>query len=364
MKKIISGAAITLCSLCSFAQNADFAIVPQNLNPVIHLGDTAIVQITILNNGSTPLRVNSVMASSSAPGNGRYVGLAPGSDTLWSLQFLGTGASANSIRLINTGGALDAGPNPGSYTNVNVYLVGVQVSNVNVFTANVGFNPFNGGDSLASYSAQGNAQTGNDNNTTSLTVQVPLPLDFLDINAAWNHSDAAVSWSVANEVNNNYFSVERSFDGKNFKEIGQVKSIGNHADEHAYSYLDAGVKDQVSGKVFYRVKQIDINRKYTWSDVVNLAADKVKNEAYIFPNPAMGDYFSFVYENFNIAETVVLDIQLMDVHGRVLRQLKENITKGKNQFQIPIDGIASGTYYLNYSNETYKVKGSIRLAKQ
>jgi hypothetical protein len=362
MKKIISGIALALYSICSFAQ-ADFSIVPQNLNPTIRVGDTAIVQVSIVNLGSSPLRTNSVMASTSAPGNGRFVGIrAAGSDPVWSLVFLGPEANANSIRLVNTGGSLDAAPEEGAFTNVYVYLVGVQVGS-NVFTANVTFNPLKGGDSLASYAAQGNALNSNDNNTTSLIVQMPLPLDFTSINAVWSGENADVNWVVANENNNSYFSIERSFDGIHFREAGQVKSVGNYTDHHLYTYADTKIKAQTSANVFYRVKQVDNNQKYTWSNVVNLTNDKSKEEAYLFPNPVAGNLFSFVYQNRDI-ESANLDIHVTDASGRIVFRTNKAIVKGKNQMQVVTNHLATGNYFLNYSNDAHNIKGSIKFVKQ
>ena len=304
------------------------------------------------------------MASTTAPGNGRFVGIrAMDSDTAWVLDYLGPQASANTLRLINKRAGLQPAPEQGSYTNVYAYLVGVQVSGVNVFTSNVTFNPLNGGDSLAFYTAQGNVLNSNDNNTTSLIVQVPLPLDFTSVKAVWNGEDADVSWAVANEDNNSYFSVERSFDGSSFSEAGQVKSIGNHNTGHTYSFTDARIRAKAGEKVFYRVKQVDLNQHYTWSNVVDLTKDKPKNEAYIFPNPVAGNLFSFVYQNVDI-ESADLGISIMDAHGRVVFQTTKAIVKGKNQVQLATNNLAAGNYFLNYSNDNYKIKGTIKIVKK
>jgi hypothetical protein len=127
--------------------------------------------------------------------------------------------------------------------------------------------------------------------------------------------------------------------------------------------IDTKIKGQTSGKVFYRVKQVDNNQKYTWSNVVDLTNDRTKGAAYIFPNPVAGNLFSFVYQHFDI-ESTDLDIRITDASGRMVLQANKAIVKGKNQLQIATNNLAAGNYFLNYSDDTHKIKGSIKFVKQ
>ncbi len=354
--------AASLFTTASFGQYGDFTIGSSMIPASINLGDTAEYQLQIANLGATDYTANALIATIQAPLDGKVIGFWPGAETEgWTIVSISTtsypGGGGTTVKLINTH-ALAAD----QVTMPSLKIVGVasgtQVNNQT--TEHIGFNPGNG---TVNYAVQGNLDPTNDNSGTALEVITnPLPIHFVDINAAWKGNDGIVKWTVAQEVNNKYFSIERSFDGKNFKEVGQVNSIGNHQDRHVYTYVDANVKGQTSEKVFYRVKQIDMDGSSTSTSIVSLSTDESGADAYIFPNPVANDHFSFVYQNSNIQDAV-LQIQILDAHGRVLVNTSKNITKGKNQIELSTSGMATGTYYLNYTNAENNIKGTLRLVK-
>jgi len=131
-----------------------------------------------------------------------------------------------------------------------------------------------------------------------------LPVEFGKLYTQLvSNTNVRVSWETYTEKNNNFFSIERSTDGVNFIEIGQVLGQGNSDIKIEYNYLDQSLE---TGVYYYRVKQVDFDGKYDYSNIVvqNVKLDK-SNVDYGFdfiinPNPVKsGSIVSFVFERVN-----------------------------------------------------------------
>jgi hypothetical protein len=366
MKKVLF--IITLMTVITtggYAQYGDMQTEIFNFGGPIVLGDTAIIHLQGINEGSTPYPVNTLALSFAAPMNGKIVGVVPDSPaTIFTVVELTTQNSANAITLVNTGGALVGDALPGSIQDIYVYVVGVSVGGPHGFASHIAFNQNpNQGGSFSNTQTQYGDLTPNNDGTTSLTVTTPLPLDFTGIDAVWNSNDAVVNWEVAREMNNEYFSIERSFDGKTFTQAGTIRSIGNHEEAAKYNYIDKGVRGNTIDKVAYRIKQVDNNGKSTTSKIVFLINKGKSNNAYIYPNPVTASKtFSFVYEN-NDNGSGDLVINILDAHGKLVYTTTMPIVKGKNETGIKVSALAAGAYFLKYENENLNINGTIRLIK-
>ncbi len=112
----------------------------------------------------------------------------------------------------------------------------------------------------------------------------PLPVHLLDFNAAAIASNVNVKWTTTSEINNDYFNVEKSLDGKNWLVIGTVKGAGNTEALTNYNFVDA---NPVMGMQYYRLQQTDINGQFTYSSIapVNFSTT-ISSQLNIFPMPA------------------------------------------------------------------------------
>ncbi|MEL7428128.1 MAG: hypothetical protein AAFN81_34430, partial [Bacteroidota bacterium] len=103
----------------------------------------------------------------------------------------------------------------------------------------------------------------------------PFPVEWLYFNAeAVSSSAAELSWATATESNNDFFQIEKSVDGELFEIIARVQAVGNSTTTQEYDYLD---KDFVANKVFYRLKQVDVDGKFTYAEVVEVNFDPALN---------------------------------------------------------------------------------------
>jgi hypothetical protein len=126
-------------------------------------------------------------------------------------------------------------------------------------------------------------------NSAQGTVSVannPLPVLFSSFQVSKKGvCGVTVDWETAIEKNNDYFEVERSADGAKFTGIGKVKSNGNGSMSQRYSFTD---ENPAQGHNFYRVRQVDFDKKTTTSEVKSVQLDCLVDGISVFPNPTSG----------------------------------------------------------------------------
>ena len=114
-----------------------------------------------------------------------------------------------------------------------------------------------------------------------------------------------VNWATSMEVNNDYFVVERSLDGVTFEQIKQVKAQSGTGQILHYQAVD---EKPFSGISYYRIKQIDINGKSTYSTTktVNLV---LTFEIKVLPNPNKGEFELWVSKPLDSLELIVFNLE-------------------------------------------------------
>jgi hypothetical protein len=109
-------------------------------------------------------------------------------------------------------------------------------------------------------------------NSNSITIEkvipVPLPLTWGSFTVAEQNSHVYLNWTTLQEINTSRFIVEKSVDGSTFTAIGEVSAAGNSTATTGYTFIDF---HPAAGNVnYYRLKQIDINNRYTYSSIRSL----------------------------------------------------------------------------------------------
>jgi hypothetical protein len=188
----------------------------------------------------------------------------------------------------------------------------------------------------------------NDGNAGEIGENVPtpfsfssLPVKFLGINASLENKNAAlVKWTVATPtVNANKFNVEFSVDGINFKIIAALNITS--ANQSSYQFLH---NDIPQGNLFYRVKEIDLDGKYTYSNIVELNNSNGSNGFVIFPNPANSYINIFAPANLTGKTQVIF-------YDAVGKELSVETMLGTTE-QINTAAFPDGTYILKVVNGT------------
>ena len=110
---------------------------------------------------------------------------------------------------------------------------------------------------------------------------VPLPIGLLSFSGKKSGQDNELNWSTATEKNNDFFTVEKTIDGKVFDVVGNVNGSGTTLQKMEYSLMDYNVEKTIN---YYRLKQTDFDGKTTTTDLIsidNTEKNKVKEISYM-----------------------------------------------------------------------------------
>lgn len=110
----------------------------------------------------------------------------------------------------------------------------------------------------------------------------PLPVEWEYIEVSDRPEGALLEWKTAMEVNNDFFAIQRSIDGSFFEYVGALGSYGDSQTGHYYAYLD---EDAYLGTSYYRLKQVDTDGAFSFSDRVELSRSTHTFAWEISPNP-------------------------------------------------------------------------------
>jgi hypothetical protein len=176
-----------------------------------------------------------------------------------------------------------------------------------------------------------------------------LPVRWLRFNAAKDTKGMVkLDWQVADEGNVVAYEVECSNNGMQWRKMGQV-DVGlenNYSGRYSFSIMQP-----FNGKIYFRVKQVDLNGQYGFS-VVKLLEFSSAQSFRFWPNPAVSQ--------IQVESCQSGDLQLLDLSGKCRQQIK--ILAGYSQF-IALSHLPKGIYILRLQEASGKVHFS-RLLRQ
>ena len=94
-----------------------------------------------------------------------------------------------------------------------------------------------------------------------------MPITLVSFDAKPYQAAEKVTWKTASEIENDYFTVERSEDGKDFSEIGRVDGAGNSSHLISYFKMDTDFTHEI---LYYRLKLTSYNGDDTYSEIVSV----------------------------------------------------------------------------------------------
>jgi uncharacterized delta-60 repeat protein len=163
-----------------------------------------------------------------------------------------------------------------------------------------------------------------------------LPVSLLDFTAVLQNKSVLLKWKIATAKNLTGFVIERGGDGNRFLPINSLTATGVSTVTRDYSIID---KQPLQDINFYRLKMIDIDGKFTYSNIVAVKIT-LDNKLHIFPNPATK--ILFVEANGNNENAT---IQIVDAGGRKLKEMKVFLN-GETSFSVYISNLPKGIYNL------------------
>lgn len=185
----------------------------------------------------------------------------------------------------------------------------------------------------------------------------PLPVELTSFTAAFKNSEVLLSWKTKTEVNNYGFNVERRINESEWNSIGFVKGHGNSNSPKEYSYSD---KELFAGgsKFQYRLKQIDTDGSFEYSDIVEVEVVPDQYElSQNYPNP----FNPSTTIRFSLPQAVQIKINLYNMLGEQVKTLAEGTYEvGYHKIVVDAANLPSGTYvYRLESSDFVQVKKMI-----
>lgn len=168
-----------------------------------------------------------------------------------------------------------------------------------------------------------------------------LPVHLLTFTAKLQQDKVNLNWKVENEVSFDRYEVERSTNGKEFSKIGTVKAV--NAKE--YSLIDPLNEKQETRNLYYRLKMMDKDGKFTYSPVRSVNNTRSFYVS-VYPNPAK-DKLQLQIES-DKKET--LQVQVVSQDGKVLLSNELTIQQGNSVQALNISALSAGHYFLRVTS--------------
>lgn len=130
-----------------------------------------------------------------------------------------------------------------------------------------------------------------------------LPIELIYFRGTVTDFGVRLTWATASEVNNDFFTIERSTSLEDFEIVGTLPGAGMSSSILTYSFLDSEITNE--GVVYYRLKQTDYNGDYEYSDIIAVNMNGGL-DIYVYPTVSAGVFYVNGYNGFNITIT---DIQ-------------------------------------------------------
>ena len=174
-----------------------------------------------------------------------------------------------------------------------------------------------------------------------------LPITLVDFTAKIQRAQVVLNWTTAAEVNNDFFTIERSTDGAKWEVIQEVKGAGTSIVDRQYTATDY---QPVKGVNYYRLRQTDFDGSFSLSGIkaVDIKADLTK-PVHVFPNPTSGHLSiqTSIAEQSNPRIFTLQGVEITD-------QVAMNKAVG-NKYSLDLSRLPSGVYILQTSSGSTKV---------
>lgn len=233
---------------------------------------------------------------------------------------------------VNTQGSCGAGPAPSNGGTVMSYC---HVTSYGInFNNGFGDEP---GDLIRS-----NYNNSSCNLACENAVQLPVELVTFTAKEGAEQS-ALLQWTTATEWNSSHFEIERQTADKNWESLDKVMAIGQTTDIQRYEFEDHRPE---KGENFYRLKQVDINGDYVYSDVEVLTFEG-KNDI-VFNNP-VNDVLSI---QISTLDAKAVRIAMYDAQGRLVEQRSADLYEGYNTVEWDMSHLSTGIYFMKVEDDS------------
>lgn len=164
-----------------------------------------------------------------------------------------------------------------------------------------------------------------------------LPVTLLSFTGEQQGKSNLLKWATSSQLNTSHFELERSSNANAYTKINTVAGAGNSTTSHKYSYVD---EQPLAGNNFYRLKMVDADGKFEYSNVVLLRVLNNDVLLSVYPNPAANKLNIAISSTENIAQ---IRLYVFDNGGKMVAQQS---VANNNTISLDVSRYAAGVYVL------------------
>lgn len=194
-----------------------------------------------------------------------------------------------------------------------------------------------------------------------IRLSVPaLPLNLIDFAARTEHKKVKLTWTSTDESNVSHFEVERSGEGKTFKNIGQVKAKGNNQPGPAYYTFEDALMGAPT--TYYRLKMVDKDGSFQYSPIVSVTNAAANQATLAFANLASNE--EVLKLRFTTPSSLNASVALYDLQGKkVIGLQNKNYAKGQHDITLDVSKLKSSVYIVQVKSDDHAVDISKKFFK-
>jgi hypothetical protein len=170
-----------------------------------------------------------------------------------------------------------------------------------------------------------------------------LPVNLLSFTAQLVNEKVWLAWSTSQEENVSHYNIERSYDNKTFEQAALLFAVEDPGTVNTYSYKDP-IKNVTGSLIYYRLKMIDKDGKYKYSEVktIRIGAANDSAKVAVYPNPVVNELYISLPQAW---QNKTINAQLLNSAGSIIKTF--NIQQAVT---IVMSDVPEGTYYLKVVN--------------
>lgn len=313
--------AVFALSFKGYTQNASLNILTLN-SGIVTVGNNVFLQVDVTNTDPTgTISQNKVRPQISVPSG---ICMIPASGHTLPSGWTITSNSGSVIRITNT-----TDPIPPNTTRTSLIAIQGTVVGTGSIIGNLTF-----------VGAAPTGDIGADNSSSSsITVTPAIPVTLTGFSASLINCQPTLNWFTLSEYNSDRFVIERSEgSATDWKTAGVINARGNSSTKIKYSFTDYNFNSS-SKYVYYRLKMIDKDGAYKYSETLPVSINCNNSKISVFPNPVQnGKLYASVTGAQNNAEA-----SLLSLSGQII--LKTRFINGTNV--LDVSNLSSGIYILS-----------------
>lgn len=168
-----------------------------------------------------------------------------------------------------------------------------------------------------------------------------VPVEMVFFNANMDNNRIVLNWQTASEIDNEGFEVQKSSDGNSFEELHFVNSTRSSGIKN-YRYVD---NNPVQGINYYRLKQMDFNGDFQYSDVVSVKNNNKVSPISLYPNPiSLNEQVNVFVDTEKESQA---NVRVYSISGAVITTNKHYLNEGLNKLKIQTSDLAEGIYIIS-----------------